>query len=372
MPARKKRRLGMGLSGMIANPVEVDPSPSPGTTDGDAGDPGPDTAQKRGRTKGGTQPDTARKRRRRKSAPDPATADASPNGAGRPPSADPTAHGDATSATPSEHAPPADTAIAYLAIDQVIPNTRQPRQHIDDRALEPLVASITTAGIMQPIIVRPQGSRYELVAGERRWRAAEKAGLATVPAIIRDVDDRTAAEWAIIENVQREDLDPIDKAQAYKRLQDEFGLTHAEIAEHVGLTRSGVSNQIRLCDLDSGTCALIRNGAMTGGHGRCLLAISSIDDRLALAKQAVTAEWSVRELERRVRAATSTTSAPTPTPSTSRAHLDDLEAQLGKHLGTRVHIRTGRAKGTGRIVIEFYDHAQFDGLIGHMGFTPAG
>jgi ParB family chromosome partitioning protein len=266
--------------------------------------------------------------------------------------------------------------MTAIPVGQVRPNDRQPRHSIDSASLEPLVASIRTAGVMQPIVVRPRGDDgcYELVAGERRWRAATAAGLEAVPAIVRAVSDQTAAEWAIIENVQREDLDAVERGDAFRRLQDEFGLTHAEIAEQVGLTRAAVTNQIRLCDLDEGTRTLIRKGALSGGHGRCLLGIASVDQRLAVAKQAVQGEWNVRELERHVRGLTSV--APTGkgggTPGSGRAHLDDLERQLGEHLGTRVRIHTGRKRDRGRLSLEFYDLEQFDGLLTRLGFTPKG
>jgi len=230
---------------------------------------------------------------------------------------------------------------------------------------------------MQPIVVRPMGSDglHELVAGERRWRAAQVAGLDVVPALVRDVDDRTAAEWAIIENVQREDLDAVERGDAYRQLQAEFGLTHAEIAEQVGLTRAAVTNQIRLCELDEGVRSLIRAGALSGGHGRCLLALADVDQRLAVAKQAIEGEWSVRELERRTRAMGSegagTGGGRQSARSAARTHLDDLEQQLGTHLGTRVRIHTGRRRDRGRLSIEFYDLAQFDGLLARLGFTSS-
>jgi ParB family chromosome partitioning protein len=259
-------------------------------------------------------------------------------------------------------------------VGEIRPNDRQPRQAISSASLEPLVASIRQAGVMQPVIVRPRGAdgRFELVAGERRWRAATAAGLERVPALVRDVDDQTAAEWAIVENVQREDLDAIERADAFRRLQEEFGLTHSEIADQVGMTRSAVTNQIRLCDLDEGTRTLVRQGALSGGHGRCLLGVPKVDHRLAVAKQAIEGEWSVRELERRVRSLTASQAprgAAKPPPDAGRAHLDDLERQLGEYLGTRVHIHTGRKRDRGRLAIEFYDLQQFDGLLSRLGFS---
>jgi ParB family chromosome partitioning protein len=304
--AKKKRRLGMGLSGMIGSPVEV------------------------------KSPAAARVMVSSEPAPSPA-------------------------------------ALKGVSVNEIRPNARQPRHAADGASLEPLVASIRTAGVMQPIVVRPKGGDglHELVAGERRWLAARKAGLAVVPAVIRDIDDRTAAEWAIIENVQREDLDAIERGDAFRALQDDFGLTHAEIAEQVGLSRAGVTNQIRLCDLDEGIRTLIRRGALSGGHGRSLLGVVSVDHRIAIARQAIEGEWSVRELERRVRAIAATT-RPTKTKglphAAGRAHLDDLERQLSEHLGTKVHINTGRVKDRGRLAIEFYDLEQFDGLLSRLGF----
>lgn len=322
--AKKKRRLGMGLSGMIGGPVEVKPA----------------TPQK----------------------PEPSAAD----------------HSTASSApTVTEH-PPGDaepTLARYINIQSITPNTHQPRQGIPARSLEPLVASIRSSGVMQPIVVRPANSQgvHELVAGERRWRAATAAGLTQIPAVIHDIDDRTAAEWAIIENVQREDLDAIEQADAFQQLQSEFGLTHAEIAEQVGLTRAAVTNQIRLCDLDPDTKTLVREGALSGGHGRSLLAITTPAARLQMAKEAIAGEWSVRELERRVRSSkpASPGGSTSAKPDNNRAHLDDLEQQLAAHLGTKVQISTGRTKGRGRMVIEFYDLDQFDGLLGRMGFTSS-
>ncbi len=306
--AKKKRRLGMGLSGMIGSPVEVKPPTAP-----------------------------------------------------------------AAPAVNVKQPPPGDGGLVGVPVDEIRPNSRQPRHAAESANLEPLIASIRAAGVMQPIVVRPKGGDglHELVAGERRWLAARQAGLAAVPAVVRDIDDRTAAEWAIIENVQREDLNAVEQGDAFRSLQDDFGLTHAEIAEQVGLTRAAVTNQIRLCDLDEGTRTLVRHGALSGGHGRSLLGVADVDHRISIARQAIEGEWSVRELERRVRAlggAAASSTPSKPSTATGRAHLDDLERQLGEHLGTKVHIQTGRKRDRGRLVIEFYDLEQFDGLLSRVGF----
>jgi ParB family chromosome partitioning protein len=333
--AKKKRRLGMGLSGMIGSPVEVTPTRVPAAKEALAATPKGPVAQ--------------------------------PAHAHKPILSPPQVGVQSDAAT-------TDSSFLHIEVGSIRPNDRQPRQAIIDSSLEPLIASIRTAGVMQPVVVRPSGpdGRHELVAGERRWRAATAAGLSSVPAIVHDIDDQTAAEWAIIENVQREDLDAIERANAFQLLQAEFGLTHSEIADQVGLTRAAVTNQIRLCDLDNDTKSLIRQGALTAGHGRCLLAISTATSRLDFAKQTIKEEWSVRELERRVRSATRSpaTSPKAATASDNhRSHLDDLEQQLAQHLGTKVRIITGRKRDRGRLVIEFYDLDQFDGLLGRMGFT---
>ncbi len=332
-PAKKKRRLGMGLSEMIGVPVEVSPPAEAG---------------------GAEQPaERLAAEATRKPARQVTTTGPSPVGRLG-----------------------ADDGLLEVLVGEIRPNAHQPRHAIEPASLESLAASIRTAGIMQPIIVRPRGADglHEIVAGERRWRAATIAGLTGVPAIVRQIDDRTAAEWAIIENVQREDLDAIERGDAFRQLQEGFGLTHAEIAEQVGLTRAGVTNQIRLCELDDGIRTLIRRGALSGGHGRSLLGVASIDQRLEIAKQAIEGEWSVRELERRVRQLGVVPGSGTgskPAAQSGRAHLDDLERQLGEHLGTRVRIQTGRKRDRGRLSMEFYDLEQFDGLLTRLGFKSS-
>ena len=269
---------------------------------------------------------------------------------------------------------PTSEGLATIPIAQVHPNPHQPRQDFDPEALKTLSDSIKLSGVMQPVVVRTVASGYELVVGERRWRAAKAAGLHSIPAVIRDLDDKTSAEWALVENLQREDLNPIERAEAFLGLQDDFGLTHQEIADQVGLTRSAVTNQIRLNDLDQGTRELVRAGDLTAGHGRSLLAITNIESRLKLAREAMRSGWSVRELERRVQESTAPkTSSATKSKSAvdvTRHQHEELARQLGAHLGTRVQIRTGRKKGAGQLVVDFYDLDQFDGLMKRLDFKP--
>ena len=269
---------------------------------------------------------------------------------------------------------PATDGLATIPVAQVHPNPHQPRQDFDPEALKTLSDSIKQSGLMQPVVVRSVSEGYELVVGERRWRAAKAAGLESIPAVVRDLDDRTSAEWALVENLQREDLNPIERAEAFLGLQDDFGLTHQEIADQVGLTRSAVTNQIRLNDLDQGTRELVRAGDLSAGHGRSLLAITNMESRLKLAREAMRSGWSVRELERRVQESAPAKRASSGTAKAgvdvTRHQHEELARQLGEHLGTRVQIRTGRKKGAGQLVVDFYDLDQFDGLMNRLDFKP--
>jgi ParB family chromosome partitioning protein len=261
-----------------------------------------------------------------------------------------------------------------LPTDRIGASANQPRRTFDDESIARLAESIRRDGLMQPIVVRPKGAGYEIVAGERRWRAARLLQLATIPAIVRSVDDRTAAEWSLIENLQREDLNPIDRAEAFQRLIEAHGLTHQEIAERVGLERSSVSNHIRLNELDEFTKDAVRSGALAMGHGRTLLALTNHAERTALARRTIAGGWSVRELEQRIRAragraggAGGAGGAPPLEVQRRPAHLVDLERRLGAQLGTKVAIRPGRKKGSGVLVISFFSHAEFDGLMERLG-----
>jgi ParB family chromosome partitioning protein len=251
------------------------------------------------------------------------------------------------------------------------PNPSQPRQEFDETALASLAESIRTAGVMQPIVVRrdPAGDGFLLVAGERRWRAATRIALPTIPAVVREVDDRQAAEWALIENLQREDLNPLERARAFARLIDEYDLTHQEIAESVGLDRSSVSNHLRLLELEEPIQAAVGAGHLSLGHAKALLSITNSEARTTTAARAIRDGWSVREVERRAKTAGRKTPTKAPRPAADLpANLKDLERRLEEHLGTRVRIRTA-GKGRGRVIIEYFDLDQFDGLLQHLGMT---
>ena len=264
--------------------------------------------------------------------------------------------------------------IRSIPVSEIRPNASQPRQHFDEAALKELGTSIRTAGLMQPIVVRPDAAAggFELVDGERRWRAAQLIGLASLPAVIRQIDDRTAAEWALIENIQREDLNPLERAEAFRRLGDEHGMTHREIAERVGLDRSTVTNLLRLHELDDFTKDTIRGGLLSEAHGRALLAINNLEARQHLAKLAVREDWSVRHLQKRATSLVGPAkSASKKSTTASPPHRADLERKLSDHLGTKVQIRPGKQKGSGRLVIEFYNFDQFEGLMQKLGFDTS-
>lgn len=270
---------------------------------------------------------------------------------------------------------PEDAGLREIPVEQIVPNRRQPRTDFDEASLQSLAASIKSAGLMQPIMVRPLSNGYELVAGERRWRAAKLIGLKLIPAVVRPVDDQVAAELALIENIQREDLNPMERAFALRRLADEFSLTHQAVAEKVGLDRASVTNLLRLSELDRGTSDLVRSGKLTQGHAKALLAVTDLGARAQFAARIISEDWSVRELERRVQhAVKGTVSAPASSGVSQKdltardANVADLERQLAEHLGTRVSLQLGRKKGSGRLTIDFYNLDQFDGLMQKMGF----
>jgi ParB family chromosome partitioning protein len=282
-----------------------------------------------------------------------------------------------------------------IPVELVDPSPFQPRQVFDEGALRQLADSISRSGMMQPIVVRPAGDhggsggggaragsgqgaeRFELVAGERRLRAAKLAGLTDVPAIVREVDDESAAELALVENLQREDLNAIERARALRALCERFELTHAQVAERVGLERSSVTNLVRLLELEDEIVELLAQGMLGQGHGKALLSAPAGAGRIALAARAVREEWSVRRLEREARGSGGgSEAAHGPAPAKGGpdrpASLSELERQLSEHLGTKVRIAANSKGDRGRLTIEFYSLDHFDGLMGKIGFGMEG
>jgi ParB family chromosome partitioning protein len=249
-----------------------------------------------------------------------------------------------------------------VSIEQITPNPRQPRAEFDESALAELVASIRAQGVIQPLLVRRLAeNNYELIAGERRLRAAERAGLTHVPVFVRDVSDAESLELALVENIQRNDLSPLEEAAAYQRLVDEFGHTQEEIAERVGKSRPAVANTLRLLRLPDQIKQDLSRGRLSAGHARVLLSIQDPDGQLRAAKQIVTRQLSVREAEQ-LAAAKRTASSSKPT--ARDPHRGALERDLSAALGTRVRI-TPSGKG-GRIEIEFYSPEELQGLVDRL------
>ena len=255
-------------------------------------------------------------------------------------------------------------ALRNLPIDALQPGKYQPRTRMDQEALGELATSIKAQGVMQPILVRPVAEeRYEIIAGERRWRAARMAGLGTVPALVRDVPDRQALAVALIENIQREGLNPLEEAAGIQRLVQEFGMTHATAAEAVGRSRSGVTNLLRLLELAPPVRELLAEGRLDMGHARALLALP-VARQIELAREAAKRQLSVRDVERR---AGSLAKAPH-TPAHSRRDPDvaRLEEEISDRLGTTVQIKGGAKRGAGRLVISYGSLDQLDALLGKL------
>ncbi len=266
---------------------------------------------------------------------------------------------------------PSEGELRLLRVELIHPNQRQPRTSFDEGGLKSLAESIRSAGLMQPIVVRPsKNGTFELVAGERRWRASKLLGLAEIPALVRELSDQSSAELALIENVHREDLHAMERAFALRKLAEEFALTHASVADRVGLDRASVTNLLRLTELDAGVASMVRSGALSQGHAKALLSVINIDARVALAKSSVSAGWSVRELERRVKAALEAPNSSNPRSAAPKiAHVSDLERQLSSKLGTKVQLQLGRKKGSGRLIVDFFTLDQFDGLLARLGVS---
>src|SRR6267142_2078224 len=261
-------------------------------------------------------------------------------------------------------AAPAREAANYgpqeVDIDLVDPSPDQPRTRFREEALDELARSIQSSGIIQPIVMRQIGNRFQLIAGERRWRAAQRAGLKKVPAILRQVTDELALEMTLVENIQREDLNPMEAARAFERLMDEFELTQESVAERTGKDRTTVANSIRLLKLEPKIQEWIEEGKLTAGHGRALLAVADAQLRMRYAQRAARGGLTVRQIEklasRRARGAHSPTELPLD--ANIRSALDELQ----RHLGTKVLLHQKTKMRPGQLVLEYYEDAQLMGL----------
>lgn len=257
-------------------------------------------------------------------------------------------------------APGAQDELRDIELDRIVPAAHQPRRHFDEGALRELADSIAAQGVIQPIVLRPTDvGRYEIVAGERRWRAAAMAGLDRIPAMVRQLDDRTAMAVAVVENIQRADLNPLEEAQALQRLIAECGLTHEQLAQALGRSRVTISNLLRILDLPSEVCELLRSGRLSLGHAKVLLGADA-SRQLPLALQVVERGLNVRETEALLRRDEG------PAPRPGPAARPPQEQELAQQLGLPVRLKPAR-NGGGSLTIRYRDDGELDRLMTRLG-----
>ncbi len=262
---------------------------------------------------------------------------------------------------------PQDGKLVHLPVEFMQRGKYQPRRDMHPEALQELADSIKAQGVMQPIVVRPIGvDKYEIIAGERRWRATQLAAIDTIPVVIRDVNDEAAIAMSLIENIQREDLNPIEEAISLKRLQDEFELTHQEVADAVGKSRTGVTNLLRLLNLTDEVRMLLEHGDLEMGHARCLLSLSTNLQR-SIARQIIARSLSVRQAEALVRK-TQQEASEAPKMQTADGDIAKLEEGLSEHVGVPVKVQHG-AKGKGKLVFNYKSLDELDGILAHLKYS---
>ena len=254
------------------------------------------------------------------------------------------------------------TGSYQVDIDLIDPNPYQPRTRFREEAIEELSRSIQSSGIIQPLVLRKMGSRYQLIAGERRWRAAQRAGLQRVPAVFREVPEEQVLELTLVENLQREDLNPVEEARAFDRLLNEFHLTQEEVGARTGKDRATVANAVRVLRLEKPILEMMEDGKLTGGHARALLGVTDSAERQKLAHRIARGGLTVRQLERFIvrksRGSEAAKKEAAVLDANTRAALEELE----RHLGTKVTMRQKTKARPGQLQIEFYDEAQLEGI----------
>lgn len=254
--------------------------------------------------------------------------------------------------------------ISEVPTDLIDPSLLQPRSIFDDAKLDELAKSISVNGVVQPVLLRRKGTRFELIAGERRWRAAVRAGLNKIPAVLRNISDEKVLEIALIENIQREDLNPIEEARAYRKLIETLGLTQETVAERVGRDRSYVTNYLRLLRLPEDLQELLQAGRLSTGHARTLLGLEHVDVQRRIARKVIEQDLSVRATEQLVRLAARPTSELTTRPKSDQtdANVRAAETKLRRRLGTKVRIVQAPGASSGRIELEFYSQSDLERL----------
>ena len=267
--------------------------------------------------------------------------------------------------------PDAGERVQQISLASIVPSPLQPRREFAREALEELVDSIRQRGIIQPLIVRPKQGQFELIAGERRWRAAKEIGLSEAPVIVRQATDLEVLELSLIENLQRADLNPIEEAEAYARLGNEFGMRQEEIAQKVGKSRAAVANSMRLLDLDQQVQTWVVQGLLSVGHAKVLLGLKGHDEQRLLAEKILRQSSTVRSTERMVARLLDKSGSrrrKTTTLRASNAAIADLENRLQQHLATHVTIHHGEKRG--RIEIEYYGEDDLDRIVRALGLPP--
>ena len=261
----------------------------------------------------------------------------------------------------AEGAAPATEETNEVPLDLIDPGTLQPRTVFDEVKLADLAKSIRANGVVQPVLVRRKGDRFELIAGERRWRAAQLAGLTKIPAVVRNVSDDNVLEIALIENIQREDLNPIEEARAFKKLIETLGLTQETVAERVGRDRSYVTNYLRLLKLPEDIQELLQSGKISTGHARTLVGLEQSDAQRRIARKIIEQGLSVRATEELVRLAGMPARTKSVAPQLEvDPNVRSAEAKLRRHFGTKVRIVPASGSSAGRIELEFYNHGDLD------------
>jgi len=251
--------------------------------------------------------------------------------------------------------------VLELKINDVEPNAEQPRKVFDQEKLETLAQSIKEHGVVQPIVVRKEGARYIIVAGERRWRASKMAGLKTIPVVVKDLTDKEVMEIALIENLQREDLNPIEEAEAYQRLMNEFQMTQEDVSKVVGRSRSAIANSVRLLSLAKEVQEMISEGRLTSGHARTLITINDNQRQKELATQIIEKGLNVRDTEKLAAKEDKRSVPKKAAKSKDKPEVTDLVENLKMIFGTKIELQRGKDKG--KIVIEYYSDEEFDRII---------
>jgi len=260
-------------------------------------------------------------------------------------------------------------SLQEISLDKIRPNPYQVRTVWNEQDLADLAESIKANGVIQPIIVRPDIDGYQIIAGERRYRASKMASFQTIPAIVRQASDEQLHEWALVENIHRVDLNPIERAKAYRDYLNTFSLTQTEASERLGEDRSVIANYLRLLDLPQEIKQMLIDGKLSMGHARAILALPTDELRRKLANRAMAGRLSVREVEKLVRKYLAGTGKENINIRSKQTHIIDLERKLAEQLGTKVNVETRKNGQRGKIVIEFYSLDEFDGIIERLGLT---